>query len=74
MIRNAVGMMDLEKEISLRTYYGEHKVYVDMTSPVAGNRLLDPELMLLPFEDSIKGTGISSTFKLLKEMGARFLL
>lgn len=69
MIRNAVGMMDLEKEMSLRTYYGEHKVYVDMTSPVAGNRLLDPELMLLPFEDSIKGTGISSTFKLLKEMG-----
>ncbi len=69
MIRNGMGMMDLEKEMTLRTYYGEHNVYVDMTSPVAGNRLLDPELMLLPFEDSVKGTGISSTFKLLKEMG-----
>ena len=69
MIRNAVGMMDLEKEITLRTYFGERNVYVDMTSPVAANRLLDTELMLLPFEDSIKGTGISSTFKLLKEMG-----
>ncbi len=69
MIRNAVGMMDQEKELSLKTYFGRHKVYVDMASPVAGNRLLDPELMLLPFEDSIKGTGISSTFKLLKEMG-----
>ena len=31
--------------------------------------MLDPELMLLPFEDGAKGTGISSTFKLLKEMG-----
>ncbi len=69
MIRNAVGLMDREKEISLKTYYGEHNVYVDMISPVAGKRLLDPELMLLPFEDSVKGTGISSTFKLLKEMG-----
>ncbi|MGC9196955.1 MAG: PAS domain S-box protein [Syntrophobacteraceae bacterium] len=69
MIRNAMEIMDQEKEITFRTYYGEHNVYVDMTSPVAANRLLDPELMLLPFEDSISGTGISSTFKLLKEMG-----
>jgi len=66
MIRNAVEMMDLEKEITMKTYYGEHSIYVDMISPVAGKKLWDPELMLLPFE---KGTGISSTFKLLKEMG-----
>jgi C4-dicarboxylate-specific signal transduction histidine kinase len=65
MIRNGMGMMDQEKEMALKTYSGEHNIYVDMTSPVAGNRMLDPELMLLPFEDSIKGTGISSTFKLL---------
>ena len=69
MIRNAVGMMDSEKEITLKTYYGEHSIYVDMISPVAGKKLWDPELMLLPFEEGGEGTGISSTFKLLKEMG-----
>lgn len=69
MIRNAVGLMGLGKEITFTTYYGEHNVYVDMTSPVAGKRMLDPELMLLPFEEGAAGTGISSTFKLLKEMG-----
>ncbi|MDR3566942.1 MAG: PAS domain S-box protein [Syntrophobacteraceae bacterium] len=69
MIRNSMGIMDQEKEMTLKTYHGDRNVYVDMTSPVAGNRLLDPELMLLPFEESLKGTGISSTFKLLKEMG-----
>jgi PAS domain S-box-containing protein len=69
MIRNAIETMDQEKEITFKTYSGQHHVYVDMTSPVALKRLLDPEQMLLPFEDSISGTGISSTFKLLKEMG-----
>jgi PAS domain S-box-containing protein len=69
MIRNAVTMMDQEKEITLKTYYGEHKVFVDMISSVAANRLTDPELMLLPFEEGAKWTGISSTFKLLKGMG-----
>jgi PAS domain S-box-containing protein len=69
MIRNAVGMMDMEKEITVKTYYGEHSIYVDMISPVAGKKLWDPELMLLPFEEGGEGTGIPSTFKLLKEMG-----
>ena len=69
MIRNTVGMMDLEKELTVKTYYGEHSIYVDMISPVAQKKLWDPELMLLPFEDGGEGTGISSTFKLLKEMG-----
>lgn len=69
MIRNAVGMMDLEKEITVKTYYGEHKIFVDMISSVAANRLMDPELMLLPFEEGIRWTGMSSTFKLLKGMG-----
>ena len=36
MIRNAVAMMGLERDITLKTYYGEHNVYVDMTTPVAG--------------------------------------
>ena len=69
MIRNAVGMMDEEKEITVKTYYGEHSIYVDMISLVAEKKLWDPELMLLPLEEGGEGTGISSTFKLLKEMG-----
>ncbi|MFZ0927951.1 MAG: PAS domain S-box protein [Syntrophobacteraceae bacterium] len=69
MMRNAVGMMDSQKEITVKTYYGEHSVYVDIINPVAGKKLRDPELMLLPFEEGGEGTGISSTFKLLKEMG-----
>jgi len=69
MIRNAVRMMDTEKKITLKTYHGEHKIFVDMISSVASNRLMDPELMLLPFEEGAKWTGISSTFKLLKGMG-----
>jgi PAS domain S-box-containing protein len=69
MIRNAVGMMDTEKEITLRTYYGEHNVFVDMISSASAKKLMDPELMLSPLEDGPKWTGISSTFKLLKGMG-----
>jgi PAS domain S-box-containing protein len=69
MIRNAVGMMDTAKEITLKTYYGEHSIYVDMISLVAEKKLWDPELMLVPLEEDGEGTGISSTFKLLKEMG-----
>ena len=69
MIRSAVEMMDNEKEITLKTYYGEHSIYVDMISRVADQKPWDPELMLLPFEDDGERTGISSTFKLLKEMG-----
>lgn len=69
MIRNGVEIMGTEREITLRTYQGEHNVYVDMTGPVAQKRMLDPELMLLPFENGAKGTGISSSFKLLKDMG-----
>lgn len=69
MIRNAVEMMDIEKEITLKTYYGEHSIYVDMISEVTDKKPWDPELMLLPFENGGEGTGISSTFKLLKEMG-----
>jgi len=69
MIRNAVGMMDLEKEITVKTYYGEHKIFVDMISSVAANRPMDPELMLLPLEEGERWTGMSSTFKLLKGMG-----
>jgi hypothetical protein len=59
----------LEKEMTVKTYYGEHSVYVDMISLVAEKKLWDPELMLLPLEEGGEGTGISSTFKLLKEMG-----
>ncbi|HYA42919.1 MAG TPA: PAS domain S-box protein [Syntrophobacteraceae bacterium] len=69
VIRNAVGMMDREKEIAIKTYYGEHSVYVDMTSHVAVNKPWDPEHMLMPFEASGEGIDISSTFKLLEEMG-----
>ena len=69
MIRNAVEMMDMEKEITVKTYFGEHNIYVDMISPVAGKKSWDPELMLLPFEEGGERTGISSTFKLLKGMG-----
>jgi len=69
MIRNAVEMMDLEKEMTLKMYYGEHSIYVDMITTVAGKKPWDPELMLLPFENGGERTGISSTFKLLREMG-----
>ncbi|MGA2025991.1 MAG: PAS domain S-box protein [Syntrophobacteraceae bacterium] len=69
IIRNAVGMMDLEKELTVKTYYGDHSIYVDMISLVAEKKLWDPELMLLPWDEGGKGNGISSTFKLLKEMG-----
>jgi PAS domain S-box-containing protein len=69
MLRNAVGMMDSQKDIMVRTYYGEHSVYVEIINPVAGKKLRDPELMLLPFKEGDERTGISSTFKLLKEMG-----
>ncbi len=69
IIRNAVSMMDLEKEMTVKTYYGEHSIYVDIISLAAEKKLWDPELMLLPLEEGDKGTGISSTFKLLKEMG-----
>ena len=69
MIRNAVEMMDMEKEITVKTYFGEHNIYVDMVSPVAGKKSRDPELMLLPFEEGGERTGISSTFRLLKGMG-----
>ncbi len=69
IIRNAVKMMDLEREMTAKTYYGEHSIYVDMISLVAEKKLWDPELMLLPLEEGGETTGISSTFKLLKEMG-----
>jgi PAS domain S-box-containing protein len=69
MIRNVIGMTDPGKEIIMRTYAGEHSIYVDMISQVAGKKSWDPELMLLPFEKGGEGIGISSTFKLLKEMG-----
>jgi PAS domain S-box-containing protein len=69
VIRNALGITDFEKEITLKTYYSEHSVYVDVVSPVAGKKSWDPELMLLPFQESEQGPGISTTFKLLKEMG-----
>ena len=69
LIRNAVEMMDMEKEMTVKTYFGEHNIYVDMISPVAGKKSRDPELMLLPFEEGGERTGISSTFKLLKGMG-----
>ena len=69
LIRNAVEMMDVEKEMTVKTYFGEHNIYVDMVSPVAGKKSWDQELMLLPFEEGGERTGISSTFKLLKGMG-----
>jgi PAS domain S-box-containing protein len=69
MIRNVVGMMDGEREIEIRSYYGEHRVYVDMASHVEGKKAWDTEHMLMPFEEGGEGIGISSTFKLLKEMG-----
>lgn len=69
MIRNAVQIMTDEKEMNFKTYFGEHSVYVDMAIPAAAGKRVDPESMLLPFEDGDKGSGMSSTFKLLKEMG-----
>ncbi|MHC1727788.1 MAG: nitrogen regulation protein NR(II) [Syntrophobacteraceae bacterium] len=69
MIRNALQMMNSEKDLTLRTYHGEHSVYVEMISPTAGKKVADPELMLLPFEDKGRAAGFSSTFKLLKGMG-----
>ncbi len=69
LIRNAVVTADMEKEITLKTHYGEHNIYVDMISPVAGKKPRDPELMLLPFGEGAQRVGISSTFKLLKGMG-----
>jgi len=69
MIRNAVGTMDSDKEIILKTYFGERNIYVDMVSPLTGKKTWDPELMILPFEEGGEGIGISTTFKLLEEMG-----
>ncbi len=69
MIRNAVEMMDFERQITIKTYHGEHSIYVDLICPLEKKKPKDPELMLLPFEEGNGGTGISSTFKLLKGMG-----
>lgn len=70
MIRKAVAMMETEKEIAIKTYCSGHSVYAEMVSHAAVKKLWDPELMLLPFEEGGgEGIGISSTFKLLKEMG-----
>lgn len=68
MIRNVIRMMNSERDLTVRTYYGEHRVYVDMVSPTK-MKVKDPDLLLLPFDETEQGAGISLTFKLLKGMG-----
>jgi two-component system, NtrC family, sensor histidine kinase HydH len=68
VIRNSITIMDDRKELTVRTYHGEHLVYVDVINATK-KKVKDLELMLLPFEQNNQGKGISSSFKLLKGMG-----
>jgi nitrogen-specific signal transduction histidine kinase len=69
MIRNAVGMMDMEKEITVKTYYGEHSIYVDMISPVAGT----PSLCFCHSKRVAKGPGFPRHLSSLRKWAARCL-
>jgi two-component system, NtrC family, sensor histidine kinase HydH len=68
VIRNSLKTMDARKELTIKTYEGSHLVYVDVINATK-TKVKDLELMLLPFEQNEQTTGMSSSFRLLRDMG-----
>ena len=68
VIRNSIKIMDTGRELTIRTYEGPHLVHVDLINTTK-KKVKDLELMLLPFEHDERFAGMSSSFKLLKDMG-----
>ncbi len=55
--------------IVVKTWSDEHHLYAEFTSPVAGEKIKEPELLFLPFDEGGQRTGLPFAYRLVKDLG-----
>jgi PAS domain S-box-containing protein len=69
LIRNAVAALDKGGMLSIRLYESGESVHVDFKNKMVGNKIKDPKLLFLPFDDGGQTFGLPLCYRLLKNMG-----
>jgi two-component system sensor histidine kinase HydH len=69
LIRNAVAILDKGSVLFIRLYESGESVHVDFKNKMVENKIRDPRLLFLPFDDSGQTFGLPLCYRLLKNMG-----
>lgn len=69
VLRNGIRFMDKNGYIYIKTYESDQNIQIDFRIPVLKQKIKDPELFFLPFDETSQDFGLSLSFRLLKDMG-----
>ncbi|MGV8073564.1 MAG: PAS domain S-box protein [Syntrophobacteraceae bacterium] len=68
LTKNSIKLMDA-KRLGIKTWESEKNIHISFRNPVAKEKIGDPELLFLPFEERVQGIGLPLSYRLLREMG-----
>lgn len=69
VIRNGMKFMDKQELMQIRTFETGKTIQMDFLIPVLKHKIKDPEMLLLPFNESSPNIGLPLSHRLLRGMG-----
>lgn len=72
VIRNAIKAAGEFENIVIKTYCSERDIHISFRNPTPGTKVINPELLLLPFDGEGRSIGMPICFRLLEDMEGHF--
>jgi signal transduction histidine kinase len=69
VIEYGMDSMKAGDALIIRTWGDEQNLYVEFKSPLAGDKIKEPELLFLPFDEGGESLGLPLAYRLVKDMG-----
>jgi C4-dicarboxylate-specific signal transduction histidine kinase len=69
VIEHGMDSMKAGDAIDIRTWGDEQNLYAEFKSPLAGDKIREPELLFLPFDEGGESIGLPLAYRLAKDMG-----
>ncbi len=69
VIKNSMKLMDGKGTLSIKTFESERSINISFRNPAKREKVKDPEVLFMPFEEGGQGVGLPLSYRLLKEMG-----
>jgi len=69
VIEHSMESMKAGDAIDIRTWGDEQNLYAEFKSPLAGDKIKEPELLFLPFDEGGESIGLPLAYRLVKDMG-----
>ena len=69
VIEYGMDSMKAGDALIIRTWSDEQNLYAEFKSPLAGDKIKEPELLFLPFDEGGESIGLPLAYRLVKDMG-----